>query len=168
MNLPDDNRTTKSSPTVHDTENTVISTGPKTSKNSTVSPQGRSFADFDALPVSPLGGYKTYEKSYVNMPGYHSAKEKVDGGGIQPQLVPAYGIPPPFYGQPNGGYRGPLVDNSIPTGVLPPYSAVGPAASSGTGWLSVKMQLPQGGYSLALTRGPAQVGQKYFSATKGH
>ncbi|XP_055347945.1 uncharacterized protein LOC129595062 [Paramacrobiotus metropolitanus] len=50
-----------------------------------------SMDDFDALPISPLGGFKSYQKSYVNMPGYQMAKEKVQGGGLQPSLIPGPG-----------------------------------------------------------------------------
>ncbi|GAV07285.1 hypothetical protein RvY_17142 [Ramazzottius varieornatus] len=81
--------------------------------NGTLEPEGRSaFDDFVNIPMSPLGSYKTYEKSFVYTPFYSAGKEKVQGGGLTP-----VGPVPLGFG-PGVGYPGPQP--------LPAYGNGGP------------------------------------------
>ena len=105
------------------------------STNDTLSPEGRSaFDDFVNIPISPLGGYKSYEKSFVYSPFYSQGKEKVYGGGLTPVGPVPLGFGPGI-GYPVAGPHplppGPLYGHGGPVGYPvgpvnlppPPYPA---------------------------------------------
>ncbi|OQV17986.1 putative Coagulation factor XI [Hypsibius exemplaris] len=101
-------------------------------------PEGRSF--FDDLPISPLGGYKKYEKAYINIPGYQASKEKVEGAGLMPSPVPVPGmVNVPYLTAPGGGFLGPVgYPQSGPVGYgqggpTPYYSGPAPLQSYNVG-----------------------------------